>query len=60
MRGLDTYIFADSQLNYRFDVRLPYSEPSGLAREPKNIIKIVQEWRKSQGLPLFKDSWGIE
>ncbi|EBS1324014.1 bacteriocin immunity protein [Salmonella enterica subsp. enterica serovar Muenchen] len=30
------------------------------AREPKNIIKIVNEWRKSQGLPLFKDSWGIE
>lgn len=30
MRGLDTYILADSQLNYRFDVRLPYSEPSGL------------------------------
>ena len=29
-RELDTYIFADSQLNYRFDVRLPYSEPSGL------------------------------
>ncbi|WP_248725849.1 contractile injection system protein, VgrG/Pvc8 family, partial [Enterobacter cloacae] len=29
-RGLDIYIFADSQLNYRFDVRLPYREPSGL------------------------------
>ncbi|MDK4748191.1 type VI secretion system tip protein VgrG [Leclercia adecarboxylata] len=29
-RGLDVYILADSQLNYRFDVRLPYSEPSGL------------------------------
>ena len=29
-RGLDIYIFADSQLNYRFDVRLPYCEPSGL------------------------------
>ncbi|MCW5004335.1 bacteriocin immunity protein [Enterobacter roggenkampii] len=26
------------------------------AREPKNIIKNVREWRKSQGLPLFKDS----
>lgn len=24
--------------------------------KPKNIIKIVREWRKSQGLPLFKDS----
>ena len=30
VRGLDIYIFADSQLNYRFDVRLPYREPSGL------------------------------
>ncbi|MCK7226952.1 type VI secretion system tip protein VgrG [Enterobacter asburiae] len=30
VRGLDTYILADSQLNYQFDVRLPYSEPSGL------------------------------
>lgn len=29
-RGLEGIIFADSQLNYRFDVRLPYSEPSGL------------------------------
>lgn len=30
------------------------------AREPKNIIKIVKEWRKSQGLPLFKKSQFIE
>ncbi|EFJ2945847.1 type VI secretion system tip protein VgrG, partial [Escherichia coli] len=30
VRGLDTYIFADSQLHYQFDVQLPYSEPSGL------------------------------
>ncbi|MCT9845955.1 type VI secretion system tip protein VgrG [Leclercia adecarboxylata ATCC 23216 = NBRC 102595] len=29
-RGLERVIFADSQLNYRFDVRLPYREPSGL------------------------------
>ncbi|PSS51060.1 type VI secretion system tip protein VgrG [Enterobacter sp. FS01] len=29
-RGLEVSIFADSQLNYRFDVRLPYREPSGL------------------------------
>lgn len=26
------------------------------AREPKNIIRIVKEWRKSQALPLFKYS----
>ncbi len=24
--------------------------------EPENILKIVKEWRSSQGLPLFKDS----
>lgn len=29
-RGLEVVIFADSQLNYRFDVHLPYREPSGL------------------------------
>lgn len=26
------------------------------AREPENILNIVKEWRRSQGLPLFKDS----
>ncbi|HCB4954550.1 bacteriocin immunity protein [Salmonella enterica] len=24
--------------------------------EPENILRIVKEWRRSQGLPLFKDS----
>lgn len=24
--------------------------------EPVNILKIVKKWRRSQGLPLFKDS----
>lgn len=24
--------------------------------ESENILKIVKEWRRSQGLPLFKDS----
>ncbi|EBA0987220.1 bacteriocin immunity protein [Salmonella enterica] len=24
--------------------------------EPHRVIEIVKEWRKSQGLPLFKDS----
>ena len=28
--GLDTVTFADSQLHYQFDVRLPYREPSAL------------------------------
>ncbi|ECJ8339579.1 bacteriocin immunity protein, partial [Salmonella enterica] len=26
------------------------------ARAPENILKVVKEWRRSQGLPLFKDS----
>lgn len=26
------------------------------ARAPENILKIVKEWRRSQGLSLFKDS----
>ncbi len=30
IREMDVFILADSQLNYQFDVRLPYSEPSGL------------------------------
>lgn len=24
--------------------------------EPENIVKIIKDWRKSQGLPIFKDS----
>lgn len=32
-----------------------YPESPG-DEEPENIIKIVKEWRRSQGLPLFKDS----
>ncbi|WP_312951905.1 bacteriocin immunity protein [Superficieibacter sp.] len=24
--------------------------------EPENVVKIVREWRRAQGLPLFKDS----
>ena len=32
-----------------------YPEKSG-DDEPENILKIVREWRRSQGLPLFKDS----
>ena len=31
----------------------PNSQEDG---EPENILKIVKEWRRSQGLPLFKDS----
>ncbi|WP_281083829.1 type VI secretion system Vgr family protein [Klebsiella quasivariicola] len=44
VRGLDTYIFADSQLNYRFDVCLPYSEPSGLFDGAAESVWNVRTW----------------
>ena len=44
VRGLDTYIFADSQLNYRFDVQLPYSEPSGLFDGAAESVWDVRTW----------------
>ncbi|ENR9169110.1 type VI secretion system tip protein VgrG [Salmonella enterica] len=44
VRGLDTYILADSQLNYRFDVRLPYREPSGLFDGATESVWDVRTW----------------
>ena len=44
IRELDTYIFADSQLNYQFDVRLPYSEPSGLFDGAAESVWDVRTW----------------
>ena len=48
-REPDVYTFADSQLSYRFDVRLPYREPSGLFdgaavclgcdNHPRNVLR---------------------
>ncbi|NQD83245.1 type VI secretion system Vgr family protein, partial [Enterobacter hormaechei] len=46
VRGLDTYIFADSQLNYRFDVRLPYREPSGLFEGAAESVWDVRTWHR--------------
>ncbi|WP_336998700.1 type VI secretion system Vgr family protein, partial [Leclercia sp. M50] len=43
-RELDMYIFADSQLNYQFDVRLPYSEPSGLFDGAAESVWDVRTW----------------
>jgi len=43
-RELDMYIFAYSQLNYRFDVRLPYSEPSGLFDGAAESVWDVRTW----------------
>ncbi|MEG6303630.1 type VI secretion system tip protein VgrG [Enterobacter ludwigii] len=44
VRGLDTYILADSQLNYQFDVRLSYSEPSGLFDGAEESVWDVRTW----------------
>ena len=44
VRGLDTYIFADSQLHYWFDVRLPYREPSGLFDGAAESVWDVRTW----------------
>ncbi len=43
-RDLDVFIFADSQLNYQFDVRLPYSEPSGLYDGAEESVWGVRTW----------------
>ncbi|MCK6893453.1 DUF2345 domain-containing protein, partial [Enterobacter kobei] len=43
-RELDVYIFADSQLHYRFDVRLPYREPSGLFDGAVESVWDVRTW----------------
>lgn len=43
-RGLDVVIFADSQLNYQFDIRLPYREPSGLYDGAEQAVWGVRTW----------------
>ncbi|HBL4690706.1 type VI secretion system tip protein VgrG [Citrobacter sedlakii] len=43
-REMDVYILADSQLNYRFDVQLPYSEPSGLFDGAAESVWDVRTW----------------
>lgn len=35
---------------------LIYYPEDGADDTPEGILKTVKEWRKSQGLPLFKDS----
>lgn len=40
----DQIILADSQLNYRFDVQLPYSEPSGLFDGAADSVWDVRTW----------------
>ncbi|UZM74508.1 type VI secretion system Vgr family protein [Yersinia sp. SCPM-O-B-9106 (C-191)] len=40
----ETVIFADSQLHYQFDVRLPYSAPSGLHDGATESVWGVRSW----------------
>ncbi|EOC0554866.1 type VI secretion system tip protein VgrG [Cronobacter sakazakii] len=47
VRGLDVTIFADSQLNYHFDVRLPYREPSGLHEGAQEAVWGVRTWHNA-------------
>ncbi|EDS4415429.1 type VI secretion system tip protein VgrG [Salmonella enterica subsp. diarizonae] len=44
VHGLDTCILADSQLDYQFDVQLPYSEPSGLFDGAADSVWDVRTW----------------
>jgi len=46
VRGLDTYLFADSQLHYQFGVRLPYREPSGLFDGAAESVWDVRTWHR--------------
>ncbi len=46
VRGLDVYIFADSQLHYQFDVHLPYREPSGLFDGAAESVWDVRTWHR--------------
>lgn len=58
MRGLDTYILADSQLNYQFDVRLPYSELSGLFDGAAESVWNVRIWHNmATGAVATRDNY---
>ncbi|MDT3600815.1 type VI secretion system tip protein VgrG [Cronobacter malonaticus] len=47
VRGLDVTIFADTQLNYHFDVRMPYHEPSGLHDGAQEAVWGVRTWHNA-------------
>ena len=47
--------FADSQLNYQFDVRLPYSEPSGLFDGAAESVWDVRTHRIATGTVATRD-----
>lgn len=45
--GLDTVTFADSQLQYQFDVRLPYREPSALHDGAVEAVWDARVWHNT-------------
>lgn len=54
--GLDTLTFADSQLNYQFDVHLPYQEPSGLYDGAAESVWGMRTWHNTvTGLVRTRD-----
>lgn len=54
--GLDTLTFADSQLNYQFDVHLPYQEPSGLYDGAAELVWGLRTWHNTvTGLVRTRD-----
>lgn len=63
LRGKELDDYSDMLLKHFIDITehpaqsdlIFYPENPG-DDEPENIVKIVKEWRRSQGLPLFKDS----
>ena len=46
VRELDVVIFADSQLNYQFNVRLPYCEPAGLYDGAEESVWGLRSWHQ--------------
>ncbi|MDK9605823.1 type VI secretion system Vgr family protein [Lelliottia wanjuensis] len=45
--GMDTVTFADSQLNYQFDVHLPYQEPSALYDGAVESVWGLRTWHNT-------------
>ncbi|HDV5004215.1 bacteriocin immunity protein [Escherichia coli] len=63
LKGKELEMYWDSLVDHFIEIT---QHPSGIDLifypksqgddKPENILKIVKEWRRSQGLPLFKDS----
>ncbi|WP_312229639.1 type VI secretion system tip protein VgrG [Pseudescherichia sp.] len=54
--GLDTVIFADSQLGYEFDVMQPYQEPAGLYDGAEESVWGLRTWHSTvTGLVRTRD-----